>query len=720
MTLDQILLEYKKTHSEDDIEQIRSAYEFAKNKHHNQKRLSGERYIIHPFEVAKILIDLDMDTESIMAAFLHDTIEDTDTNLEEIEALFGQKVAELVDGVTKLGEIDFSKLPENVVNEAKARHETENLRKLFLAMAKDVRVVLIKLADRLHNMRTLSYLSKKNQVRISRETLEIFAPLADRLGMGAIKAELEDLAFKYYLPEEYKNVSEILEVSKKEREQYLLKIKRFVLKELEKEGIEAKIDGRIKHLYSIYNKLQKVDGDISKIYDLLAIRIIVCSVEDCYKVLGTIHKNFKPLIYRIKDYIAVPKPNGYQSLHTTVFGLDGKITEFQVRTHEMHEEAEKGVAAHWFYAQSKKEVAYQGKSSVAPSKHLTWVNKLSDWQETISTPEEFKEGLKIDLFSDRIFVFTPKGDVFDMPEGATPVDFAYEIHTQIGHRCRGARINGRIVPLDHKLENRDVVEIILAAKNDKTGPSRGWLEFITTSKARQNIRSFFKRLNWDENVEAGRKLLVQELSLFGMTEGDISEEQIRDLVTETAWKSWEDVLIGIGEGSVTPRQVLKRLIGQKILLKIGEEKETLSPSSIGDTSYSNLSGILVRYASCCHPVAGDEIKGFITQGQGISIHKADCKNLLASPEEKIINIDFEIPTTSRISIMVEGENRIGFIRDVTYVISDEKVNIVEIRNEHEDEKSIIYLAVSLESPDKLADLLHRLSKVDGVIAVKKQ
>lgn len=721
ITINNIINKYQENNPAQQSDLIRKAFEFAKSKHTGQKRLSGEDYISHPLSVAFSLADMGLDCESISAALLHDVVEDTATSLKEIRVEFGDKIAELVDGVTKLGEVDFSRLPQS--KDGKTSQEVENYRKLFLAMSKDVRVIIIKLSDRLHNMRTLEFLPEKHQMRIAKETLDVFAPLADRFGMGAVKAELEDLSFKFLMPTEYKNVSKALEATKKEREHYVSKIKKYVLDELRNQGIEAKIDGRVKHLYSIYNKLAKVEGDFTKIYDLLAIRIIVDSVEDCYKTLGILHKHFKPLIYRIKDYIAVPKPNGYQSLHTTVFGLDGKITEFQVRTMEMHEEAENGVAAHWFYAESKKELAYQGKASMAPAKHLKWASKISSWQEGLENPDEFKEGLKLDLFSDRIFVFTPKGDIFDLPEGATPVDFAYEIHTAIGHRCRGARVNGKIIQLDNRLENRDVVEIILAPKNDKTGPSRGWLEFVRTSKAKQNIRSFFKKLNWDDNVEEGHKILTTELQYFGMTEGDLDAEQIKDLVAETAWKSWEDILASIGDGSVTPRQIIKKIIGQKFYIKLDElhsENRTGAKEVKENGSYGNLSGILVRYASCCNPISGDEIKGFITQGKGITIHRADCKNLLGSPQEKIINIDFEIPKNSKVKLKIEGQNRIGFIRDVTSIVSDEKINILDIRNEANSEQSDIFLTLALTDVSKLPDLMHRLSKIKGVVSVKKQ
>lgn len=720
MGIEKLIDELSQSDHEIDLDLIKEAYEYAKAKHAGQKRLSGEDYISHPVEVATILADLGVDDQTIAASLLHDVLEDTPTTNADLVKKFGQKVTELVDGVTKLGTVDFSKLPEESVQETKHKQEIENLRKLFLAMAKDVRVVIIKLADRLHNMRTIEYLSEENQKRISRETLEIFAPLADRLGMGAIKSELEDLSFKYLEPKEYKKMAEIVESTKKERLHYLKKANKFIKTELEKEGIESEIDGRVKHLFSIYNKLQKVNNDVSKIYDLLAIRIIVDSVEDCYKALGIVHKHFKPLIYRIKDYIAVPKPNGYQSLHTTVFGFEGKITEIQIRTQAMHEEAEHGVAAHWYYNESKKTNAYRGVISKTPTDRMSWVNKIMDWQNSVSSNKEFAEALKIDLFNDRIFVFSPRGDVFDLPEGATPVDFAYEVHSQIGDRCRGAKVNDKLVQLDYKLENRDVVEVVLASKNDKSGPSRGWLDFVKTSKAKQHIRSFLKKLNWDENVDAGRKLLVSELVMFGMVESDFSTEETRQLLREGPWKSWEEVLVSIGDGSISARQILKKIIGQQIYVKVEKPAKPAEEPTKETEAYSNLSGILVRYAACCKPKSGDKVKGFITRGLGITIHREDCPNLLASPPEKVINIDFEVVEPTRFSIQIHGKNRVGFIHDITAVISEDKVNISNIRNEHDGEMSTIYLDVSVTSTERIADLMHKIGKVEGVETVKKQ
>jgi len=719
MQIQSLLAKIRKYDPTADTAVVKRAFEYASAKHAGTKRLSGEEYITHPYEVAMILADQDLDTDTLAAALLHDVVEDTDTTKEDIEHEFGSKIAELVDGVTNLGSIDFSKLPSDDIQEAKFKSMIEDLRKFFLAMARDIRVVIIKLADRLHNMRTLDALKVADQKRISRETLEIFAPLADRLGMGSMKAELEDLAFKYASPVEYRKMQELIESGSKERKHYLGKIKKFIQNELTTEGIKAQIDGRVKHLYSIYKKLQKVNGNISEIYDIMAVRIVVDSVEDCYKVLGIIHKHFKPLIYRIKDYIAVPKPNGYQSLHTTVFGMDGNITEIQIRTQEMHEEAEFGVAAHWHYAATKEKAAYEGKASFASGEKLSWVNQIMDWQKNIAT-EELAESLNIDFFAGRIFVSSPKGEIFDLPDGATPVDFAYELHTEVGHRCRGAKVNGSIVNLDQRLANRDVVEIILAPKNDKSGPPRGWLDFVITAKAKQNIRSWYKHLNRDVNIEAGHKLLADELAIFNLTEEEISLDSIKDIVGVAGWKTWEDVLAAIGDGTVTSRQIVKKLVGQKLYLALDEKRQSeRKPANTEPNSVSNnLNGILIRYAECCKPKKGDVVKGFITQGMGITIHRADCRNLLTSPQEKVIDINFDATAEIELSLTVTGRDRVGFIRDITAKISGQRINIVKIDNVHDKEgSSIVSLIIRTDNPSRITDLLPELRKIEGVTGV---
>ncbi len=725
--IDKILNKLKANYPEADIELVKAAFLFADEKHNGQKRLSGDKYITHPVAVAEILTDLYLDDVTIAAALLHDTIEDSDVTEIELRDRFGEKVAELVKGVTILGEIDFSKLPDQEIQEAKFQAEIENLRQFFLAVAKDIRVVLIKLADRLHNMRTLDFLSISDRKRISRETLEIFAPLADRLGMGQIKAELEDLAFKHSNPEAYKHISLIMAKGERERKKYLIQIKNEILTELEKEGIKARVDGRVKHLYSVYKKLNKVNQDFSKIYDLMAVRVVVETVENCYKTMGIVHSRFKPMIYLIKDYIAVPKPNGYQSLHTTVFGVKGKITEIQIRTELMHEEAEQGVAAHWHYSESKLSVYEKGSSSFAPEEKLGWVNKLANWQKNITSSQEFTENLKIDLFNDRIFVFSPQGNIFDLPEEATPVDFAYEVHSTIGQRCRGAKVNGRIVPLNYQLSNRDVVEILLASKNDKKGPARDWLEFVKTAKARQKIRSWYKRFNRDQSLEDGQKQLASELKIFSLEEKDINSDQKDKIINNLGMKHWDDLVAAIGDGTITAKQAIKKIVGQKLYADLDNKKESRATSEEpkenqkGSENYGSLSGILVRYADCCKPKKGDSVRGFITQGQGITIHRTECHSLLTSSQEKIIEIDFAETEKILTTVEIVGQTRVGFARDVTALIAKENIIINDLKAfSIRKEVSLIKVAFFVDNPAIITDLLPRLGQIEGVETVRRK
>jgi len=723
MSIDEIIdiLKDERPDLEEDL--IRRAYLFAKDKHSNQKRLSGEEYIIHPLSVAKILAEMKLDETTIVGALLHDIIEDSPVTAEEIEQEFGKKIRDLVEGVTVLGEIDFSNLPDQEIQEIKFQHEIENLRRFFLAMAKDIRVVIIKLADRLHNMRTLEFLPIADQKRISRETLEIFAPLADRLSMGQMKAELEDLAFRYSNLEEYKKIEGLLSKSERERRNYLSHIKRIISNDLEAENVQVVIDGRVKHLYSIYKKLNKVNHDFSKIYDLLAIRIIVGTVEDCYKAMGIIHARYKPMIYLIKDYIAIPKPNGYQSLHTTVFGIKGKITEIQIRTQKMHDEAERGVAAHWHYNEEKMRVYQGGASSFAPEEKLGWVNKLANWQKNVSGNINLAEELQIDLFNDRIFVFSPKGNIFDLPEGATPIDFAYELHSAVGNRCRGAKVNGRMVNLNYQLNNRDVVQIILAPKNDKSGPARDWLEYVKTAKAKQRIKNWLRRSNREDSISQGNKILTLELRIFGMETGEINETQKNKILDETNWRSWEDLLAAIGEGSLTAKQIVKKIVGQKLYDELESKKEIKVQSKKIEPREErlNLSGILVRYGECCKPKKGDKVKGYITQGQGITIHKANCHSLLTSSQERIVEIDFDVPSKLSTRVEISGINRVGLVRDITTLIAKENIVIDNLRaNNPQPDISYIDLTFSIENPDVLTELLPKLNRIEGVRSVRKK
>jgi GTP diphosphokinase / guanosine-3',5'-bis(diphosphate) 3'-diphosphatase len=706
-----------------DIQLIEKAFYFAKEKHSGQKRKSGEEYYTHPVEVSYILSDFGMDTATLVAALLHDVIEDTDVDKGDVEALFGKEVAELVDGVTHLTKFDFSHLPSEDIQDAKYQAMIESLRKFFLAMAQDMRVVIIKLADRLHNMRTLDSMSEADQKRKSRETIEVFAPLADRMGMGKIKAELEDLSFMYINPAEYKRIQKIVSSGQKERQHYLAKINKVISAELKSAGIVAELDGRVKHLYSIYRKLQKVDGDLSKIYDILAVRVIVENIEECYSVLGIVHKHFKPLIYRIKDYISIPKPNGYQSLHTTVFGIGGVVTEFQIRTRAMHDEAELGVAAHWHYEQTKSSHAYNRKASFASNDKLEWVSQLMDWENTLIDGSEIAETLNIDFFNDRIFTLSPSGDVYNLPKGSTPVDFAYEIHSQIGDRCRGAKVNGKIVTLDHILSNRDVVEIITGPKNDKSGPSRDWLGFVVTAKARQHIRSWYRKIGRSDNILAGREYLQKELALFGVSEADVVERKAKEVVGHSGWKEWDDVLAAIGDGTVTARFVAKKLVGERLYKAMDEQRAAVKVSSTVSVTDKplNLNGVLIRYAECCKPRKGDKVLGFITQGHGITIHKADCRSLLTSAKEKIIEVELEVDNILLVRVEIIAENRIGLLRDITQVLAANEINIDQHgQKKNENGESVITMTLAVENPERLTEALPKLAKLSGVTAVSQK
>lgn len=686
---------------------IEKARSFAMEAHRGQKRMSGEPYIIHPEAVAETLTAWQLDSATIAAALLHDTVEDTGATLEQIRQEFGSTVAMLVDGVTKLDEIDFGgdkKAANDAVREAIV---TENLRKLFLAMAKDIRVVLIKLADNLHNLQTLGHLPINRQKKFAKESLDIYAPLADRLGMGRLKAEIEDLAFRYYLPNDYKKLSSQVERLAKERERQVVKMKRFLSDELTKEQIQFEVDGRAKHLWSIHKKLQKED-DLSKIYDLVAIRVIVNEIEDCYRVLGVIHKHFKPLIYRIKDYIALPKPNGYQSLHTTVFGLDGQINEIQIRTRKMHREAENGVAAHFIYEGLK-----PGTLSV-PSKKLEWVKNLLDWQSTIADSRDFTEGLKIDLFNDRIFVFSPKGDVYDLPAGATPIDFAYLVHSAIGDSCIGAKVNNKMVQLDHQLENRDVVEIITSKK---ASPKRDWLNFVKTASSRQHIRSFFKRLDRGENIETGRKLLNEELEKWNKPLFDkLDNAHLDALLKHYNFKTTQDLLVGIGDGTLGTGHVIRKLfsakeLGLEVKLPARKIKIDKVAASVGDKD------IKLSVAKCCTPVAFDEIVGYVSRG--VVIHRQNCLNVINGNPQKIIRAWWEEGQKLYAKqLHFIGSDRPGLLRDVTGVITDLGINIVHVRSKTGARYAYMDIALETFDFDSLNKLTNKLKNFPEAIEVK--
>lgn len=686
-----------------NIDLIKKAFYFAKRAHKNQKRVSGEPYFIHPLTVAYYLLEWNLDEPTIIAGLLHDVVEDTSITIDQIREEFGEKIAELVDGVTKLKKI----------KSYREKKELESLRKMFVAMARDVRVVLIRLADRLHNLQTLRYLPPEKRKEIAQETIEIYAPLADRLGMGQIRGELEDLAFPYFLPKEYRWLRSLIKEDLKEKHLYVKKVIKFLRQLLRREGIKfIDIHGRVKHFYSLYRKLLRHNKDISKIYDLEAVRIIVPTIEDCYKALGVIHKHFKPLIGRIKDYISMPKPNGYRALHTTVFALEGKIIEIQIKTPQMHQEAEWGIASHIIYADNKE--------SIIPSvNQINWIKQLSEWQKEISNLDEFAEILKKDVFGNRIYVFTPKGDIKELPEGATPVDFAYAVHTEVGNKCIGAKVNGKIVPLDTPLNNGDIVEI-LTSKRTK-GPSRDWLSFVKTKEARSKIRSWFKKIDRQTNLEEGKKILKEFVkNFFKKNLEEIPEEKLEKAAGKIGFKNLEDLFVALGEGVILPSVVAKELEDlkppQKTVFKI--KKETKAPKIIIDDNED----ILYKLASCCRPKPGDLIIGYLVQGGGVTIHKKNCKNILnVKDQQRLVKATWQFQQITEIALEIEAFDRIGLLKDIGEVASRLEINLKEINSKTQPNGIVkISLVAQVKSINSVESFLRSLKTIKGIQKIIKK
>lgn len=695
-----------------DIHLIERAYEFASKAHQGQFRDSGEEYIQHPLAVARILADLELDVTTIAAGLLHDTIEDTKVTLEEVNATFGPEIAGLVDGVTKLSRLNFK---------TKQEQQVENLRKMFVAMARDIRVILIKLADRLHNMRTLKHLPPERQRKISNETMEIYAPLAHRLGMWTIKWELEDLAFRYLEPEEYYKLVELVSAKRREREGYIQRVQAELAARLAEYGIKAEVAGRPKHLWSIYRKMKDQEKAFSEIYDLLAIRVIVQTVKECYEVLGIVHTLWKPIHGRFKDYIAMPKSNMYQSLHTTVIGPNGEPLEIQIRTEEMHRTAEYGIAAHWRYK--------EGTTSTSDfEEKIAWLRQILEWQKDLRDVDEFMETLKIDLFADEVYVFTPKGDVKSLVAGATPVDFAYAVHTDIGTHCVGAKVNGRIVPLDWKLKNGDIVEILTS----KAGtPSRDWLKFVKTSKAKSKIRAWFREAQRAESIAKGKEALEKEIRKFGEDPAEYLryEERLTELAKRFGMVSAEDLLAAIGYGKVSLNQVVTKLLPEKAAetaqpARIPKLTEPKKHSGKG-VRVKGVDNVLVRFSKCCNPVPGDEIVGYITRGRGVSIHRADCPNVadLAREPEREIRVEWEAEAGSSypVEIEVEAYDRVALLSNLMNAITDMKTNIsaVNARTTKKSKMAIISLVLEINNVQHMDAVMRRIKAVNGVIEVHR-
>ncbi len=700
-----------------ELEFVRRAYEQAVAAHAGQKRDSGEPYVVHCIEVARILTDMGLDYRAVAAGLLHDIVEDTEWTVEDVRRRFDDQVAKLVDGVTKLAYIDTISQKDNRNIQDR---EAENLRKMFLAMVDDVRVVLIKLADRLHNMRTLDSLSPERQKRIARETLEIFAPLASRLGIWQIKGELEDLGFRYYDPQTYYRIATLVAEQQEAREAYIRQVSAELKARLRLEGIKARVIGRPKHIYSIYRKMQRKGIEFDQVFDIRGIRVIVDEVSECYTVLGIVHAMWTPIPGEFDDYIARPKENLYQSLHTAVIGPEGKTLEVQIRTHEMHQQAEFGIAAHWRYKEgAKRDPAYENK--------VAWLRSLMEWRDDVKDAREFVDSLKTDVLEDRVYVFTPKGEVRDLPAGSTPIDFAYYIHTEVGHRCRGARVNGKLVPLTYRLQNGDQVEIITAKHG---GPSRDWLRpdlgYVRSARSRQKIRRWFRQQDREENIHFGREQLKRELKRLNLSDS-VSHREIADLL---GYDNLDDLYAAIGFGDLNTQRIAARVL--QVLshdeVFVEEKKATVATTPDG-IRIKGVGDLPTRLAECCHPKPEDRdpIIGYVTRGQGVTIHKWDCPNILARTNrgemERLIEVDWGTAEewVYPVVIQVRAWDRDGLLRDIATVIAEERINMREVTSTLPQKPNLITLTATLEinHVEQLINVLERIDRLRNVVEVTR-
>ena len=720
----------RRYHPSDDIHMIEKAYNIAAEAHKDQRRKSGEPYIIHPLCVGIILADLEMDKETIVAGILHDVVEDTVMTTEEITEVFGAEVALLVDGVTKLGQLSYSK--------DKLEVQAENLRKMFLAMAKDIRVILIKLADRLHNMRTLKYMREQKQKEIARETMDIYSPLAQRLGISKIKIELDDLSLKYLKPEIYYDLVEKIALRRSERQELVNGIVAEVQLHMDNARIDAEVDGRIKHFFSIYKKMVNQDKTLDQIYDLFAVRIIVETVKDCYAALGVIHEMYTPIPGRFKDYIAMPKPNMYQSLHTTLIGPNGQPFEIQIRTYEMHRTAEYGIAAHWKYKE-----ASDGKKLGAQQEEekLSWLRQILEWQQDMSDNREFMNLLKSDLnlFAENVYCFSPAGDVKTMPSGSTTVDFAYSIHSAIGNKMVGARVNGKLVPIEYQIQNGDRIEI-LTSQNSK-GPSRDWLKIVKSTQARNKINQWFKQELKEDNILKGKEMLNNYAKLKGRNLGEYTKpEYINAVLRKYGFRDWDSVLAAVGHGGLKEGQVLNKLLDayDKAHLTALTDKDVLDAATenrgrIQGRKYQDgivvrgSHDVTVRFAKCCSPIPGDEIVGFVTRGRGVTIHRTDCVNIMSiygADRARLLDAEWQPEeVTGKLfmaNITVYANNRVGLVVDISKVLSERKID-VESMNVSTSKQGTATIAVSfnVHSIEELNYLMEKIRQIESVMDIKR-
>ncbi len=695
-----------------DVELIKKAYDYSKKLHDDAPlRLSGEAFFIHPYLVATILTELSMDVDTIAAGLLHDTIEDTIATYDDIKNEFSEDIANLVDGVTKLSKVKYK---------SKEERQAESLRKMVIAMSKDIRVIIIKLADRLHNLRTLQYMSLEKQKEKAMETLEIYAPIANRLGMASIKWELEDLSLKYIDPEGFEDVRHRIKEKRNDREEYIENIKSILREKIEEAHIEFDLSGRPKSIYSIYKKMYHKNKVFEEIYDITAIRIIVHSVKDCYGVLGVAHTLWKPLPGRFKDYIAMPKPNMYQSLHTTVIGPNGEPFEIQIRTFEMHKTAEYGIAAHWKYKEGIKTDNFEDK--------LNWLRHMLDWQKDTNDPREFMESIKIDLYADEVFVFTPNGDVINLPIGSTPIDFAYRVHSAVGNKCIGAKVNGRIVPLDYKLKNGNQVNIITSASSN--GPSRDWLKIVKSSQARSKIRKYFKDMERGTDIDHGKDAIEKEVKRQGFKLTELLKEKwLLEVVEKMNLKTLDNLYAAVGHRTITELQVVMKLITKYKAVNKDKFEEKIKEVTVPKKSKAPTSGVIikgldnikVRFSKCCSPVPGDEIVGYITRGRGVSVHRADCTNISTTDKDaRFIEVEWDNQKTINFTaeIQIEAVDRPGLLQDITGAYTEFKVNATHLNLRVNKEKiAIMNITFEIKESKELNDLIKKFKKIDGVIDV---